>query len=218
MAESNLKSLKYWLVILSVIVAINLLVAVWPLFRVSVVGVGAIGNQLAESYDPYIQYNGGFKTALPIYTTDTLRSDATTTISAGGLVVGGVNIFPKNVSQNNSSTTICSFSNPFGSPSTSTLLRLVVNNLSATSVAQLLEVGTSTQNINGTTTTWFSRLIPANTSPTFVFDFNIASSSYRAVPNAWLGDPVLAPLDKLNVNLGGTVGARNGTCSSLQLY
>ena len=35
---------------------------------------GAVGNMLAENYDPYIRYNGGFNTALPVTTSGALTT------------------------------------------------------------------------------------------------------------------------------------------------
>jgi hypothetical protein len=42
---------------------------------------GSVGVKLAENYDPYLRYNGGYNSALPIQTTNSL-SAATTTFSA----------------------------------------------------------------------------------------------------------------------------------------
>lgn len=50
---------------------------------------GAAGNLLAENYDPYVQYNGGYNSAKPIKTSDSLDGGATTvtTLDASGAVV-----------------------------------------------------------------------------------------------------------------------------------
>ncbi|MDE1940979.1 MAG: hypothetical protein KGI66_02555 [Patescibacteria group bacterium] len=53
---------------------------------------GASGTKLAENYDPYIRVNGGFYSALPVQTTNTLTSAAFTatgdaTVSGGTLNV-----------------------------------------------------------------------------------------------------------------------------------
>lgn len=37
---------------------------------------GAVGGQLIEQYDPYVLYNGGINTALPIKTTSTIQIGA----------------------------------------------------------------------------------------------------------------------------------------------
>lgn len=40
--------------------------------------LGALGVKLIENYSPYVKYNGGTYTALPIQTTSTLSAGATT--------------------------------------------------------------------------------------------------------------------------------------------
>lgn len=58
---------------------------------------GAIGVKLAENYDPYIRYNQGFYTLLPIFTTSTLKATGLTTLTGGfvasstGSTVNGIN-------------------------------------------------------------------------------------------------------------------------------
>lgn len=41
--------------------------------QISATSFGAIGLKLAENYDPYIRYNGGFNTALPFQTSSTMQ-------------------------------------------------------------------------------------------------------------------------------------------------
>lgn len=50
---------------------------------------GAPGNLLAEDYDPYVQYNGGFNTAKGITNSGTLTQSGASTIS-GALTLSGV--------------------------------------------------------------------------------------------------------------------------------
>ncbi len=45
--------------------------------------IGAIGSKLIEDYVPVIKYNEGLYTALPIYTTGTLKADGTFTLGSG---------------------------------------------------------------------------------------------------------------------------------------
>lgn len=42
------------------------------------VKLGAVGGQLIEQYDPYVLYNGGINSALPIKTSSTLTSAGVT--------------------------------------------------------------------------------------------------------------------------------------------
>lgn len=81
--------LKY-LGVVALVVAVVALVRTYPVKVSGVPVFGALGVQTAENYDPYIRYNGGYNSALPIKTTSTLQGAATTitgllTASAGEL-------------------------------------------------------------------------------------------------------------------------------------
>lgn len=56
------------------------------------VPVGAPGNMLAEQYDPYIQYNGGFNTALGITNSGELTQSGAATLSSTLAVTGTTTI------------------------------------------------------------------------------------------------------------------------------
>ena len=53
-------------------------------------GFGAAGNLLAEQYIPYVLYNGGYNSAKPIATTDTLTATGDTNVS--NFVSGGASM------------------------------------------------------------------------------------------------------------------------------
>lgn len=58
----------------------------------NVVPVGTPGNMLAEQYDPYIQYNGGFNTALGITNSGELTQSGATTFSSTNTLTGTTTI------------------------------------------------------------------------------------------------------------------------------
>lgn len=58
--------------VIAIIVAAKLF---WP---VSSGTLGAVGGQLIEQYDPYVRYNGGINSALPIQTSSTVTSAGAT--------------------------------------------------------------------------------------------------------------------------------------------
>lgn len=49
---------------------------------------GAVGLKLAENYDPYLKYNGGYYSNLPIQTTNTFN--------AGATILSGLNVTTSN--------------------------------------------------------------------------------------------------------------------------
>ena len=49
---------------------------------------GAVGNLLAEDYDPYVQYNGGFNTAKGITNSGTLTQSGASTLSGATTISG----------------------------------------------------------------------------------------------------------------------------------
>lgn len=62
---------------------------------------GSLGVKLAENYDPYIRYNGGYYSNLPIQTTSTFAAGATTitgtlTVSATSTLNGNLNVVTSN--------------------------------------------------------------------------------------------------------------------------
>lgn len=81
--------------------------------------LGAAGNMLAEQYLPVIQYNGGYKSALPVVTTggltvsggltNTQTDTATSTLSAGCIQV---------TATSTASPIVFAFSNSFTSTTT----------------------------------------------------------------------------------------------------
>ncbi len=106
------------LVILSVLVVIiGIAIGVAYLFKGAPKPVarrdvgGAIGNQLAEQYDPYIQYNGGFYTNLPIKSGSTFESvgaatlDSTLTVTGASTLTGAVTFNGSATLANSLSTT-----------------------------------------------------------------------------------------------------------------
>ena len=58
----------------------------------SFVPVGAPGNMLAEQYDPYIQYNGGFNTALGITNSGDFTQSGASTLSGTVAITGTTTI------------------------------------------------------------------------------------------------------------------------------
>lgn len=59
--------------VLGLLVGATALYFVWPFISPVANSFGSVGVKLAENYDPYIRYNGGYNSALPIQTTGTLQ-------------------------------------------------------------------------------------------------------------------------------------------------
>lgn len=64
--------------ILALIIAVGALVVGFSHKDALGGNLGAVGVKLIENYSPYVKYNGGTYTALPIQTTSTLSAGATT--------------------------------------------------------------------------------------------------------------------------------------------
>lgn len=82
-----------WKVIAAVALLVSLVAAfeVWSVSHPTV-SFGALGPKYAEQYDPYLKYNGGYNSALPIQTTSSVTAGsisvptsntATSTLAAG---------------------------------------------------------------------------------------------------------------------------------------
>ena len=72
--------------------------------------VGSVGVKLAENYDPYLKYNGGYYSNLPIYTTgkmevDGISTQATTSVTGGLCVYNGSNFTLIEFGSNSTTTT-----------------------------------------------------------------------------------------------------------------
>jgi len=61
-----------------VALVVSIVVAVKVFAPIQANTLGAVGNQLIEQYDPYVRYNGGINSALPIQTSGTLTGGAST--------------------------------------------------------------------------------------------------------------------------------------------
>ena len=146
MSESKSKFILGFSVATFIVSAIVLaLVAVDP-FTKSPEALAGAGNLKIEQYDPYIQYNGGFNTNLPMNASSTLTvtsdfwANATVTIPNSDLRLGGFNIYPTQQSAVTSNTKgiLCNITVPFsatGTPvavwfditgATSTIIDLVI--------------------------------------------------------------------------------------------
>ena len=65
-----------------VALVVSIVVAVKVFAPIQANTLGAVGNQLIEQYDPYVRYNGGINSALPIQTSGTLTGGALTAAAA----------------------------------------------------------------------------------------------------------------------------------------
>lgn len=73
---------KKFISIVGVIAVVLAVVITWFVSKPkNVVPVGAPGNMLAEQYDPYVQYNGGFNTALGITNSGDFTQSGASTLS-----------------------------------------------------------------------------------------------------------------------------------------
>lgn len=78
-----------WVAVVALIIgALGLFVGIRALPHASTL-IGAAGNMLAEQYEPYIQYNGGFNTNLPVNFGSTTTSVGPV-LTSSSVVNGGV--------------------------------------------------------------------------------------------------------------------------------
>lgn len=76
-----------WKIVLAVaVVAIIVLGFIVYKDSSSNLSFGAVGVKLAENYDPYIRYNGGYNSLLPITTTGPLTVTSTNTATSTTIV------------------------------------------------------------------------------------------------------------------------------------
>ncbi len=99
-----------WVGVVALIVAGVALYFAWPVsFKAPSDALGATpGVKVAENYDPYLRYNGGYYSALPVYTTSSVRADAASTFAAAtfsGLFTDTAGILKTNV---NATTSVIS--------------------------------------------------------------------------------------------------------------
>lgn len=87
--NQTLKEILVLGVVIAVSVAVGLGAYAWVFHALqpkSQAGIGAAGNLLAEQYDPYIQQNGGYNSALPVNTSGLLSTTGTFQLGAAGSV------------------------------------------------------------------------------------------------------------------------------------
>lgn len=157
--------------VLALVIGASALYFVWPFISPVANSFGAVGVKLAENYDPYIRYNGGYNSALPIQTTGTFQvgvnGNSINQISFGACTIwtGATTIAATSsqqiVCQGATNGTIAAIANiPANSncdlvaaSSTSILSGgLVISGVSASSTAGTIVANLS--NFTGTTFTW----------------------------------------------------------------
>lgn len=95
---------------------------------------GAVGSQLIEQYNPYVLYNGGINSALPITTTDALTAAAGTFTGDVTVSGGTLNVTTSNTA---TSTAIMGCAQTYAtSTATAITLRIGSANTAATSTFQ----------------------------------------------------------------------------------
>jgi hypothetical protein len=169
-----------------------------------IVGVGAAGNLLAENYDPYIMQNGGFNTALPINTSNTLSVTgvstftATPVFSSGVATFNGVDIFTKTASFQSATTTLCYVQN--SSTATSTPIRIAVRPTVGTTTASAVTLTFATSTTQYASTSPFTGV----TLP-LAWNFALQASSTPTSTASGSTGIVLGPSNYLVVKISGDI-------------
>lgn len=88
--------------------------------------VGGAGNMLAEEYMPYIRYNNGYRSALPIQTSSTTDIAATTTITSSYFSVGSMDYAYVQVSMAATSSIPCTIPYPWGPTDTTAFIQYFI--------------------------------------------------------------------------------------------
>ena len=152
---------------------------------------GAVGVKLAENYDPYIRYNGGYYSLLPISTTGGITNTGTWTQGTNGTAINRVNTgtcyilpYATTIAATTTAQVDCQGTAAIGTTNTGKATALAgvspgdfaVANLSSTTIGNAFNGLVIDEVVSSSTAGYLTFVITNNTGGTFTWPVNSTAS------------------------------------------
>lgn len=151
-----------------VLVTLVCLTAIYKIFNFAPAdALSAVGGQLIEQYDPYVRYNGGLNTNLPIKSQNSIVSTGTFQLGSSGTVSSG----------HNSGTCLLNLGNtPASFSATSTI------NADCQGANMLATAATAQSALTGVTTNDVITLMAPTTTPSTFLGIKVQGCNASSTP------------------------------------